>query len=434
MTLKSYDLLTREGGEPLDKQSADLDVLFNSLGIGPSQILVAEAAYKILKIFGKLRVDAGVGSGDVIVKSQLDSGVSTLQSQIDAMTAHLASLDSSLVDVYQKVGTSQSGVDSLSSMVDKLLSGQPLEDSFTATEGQTIFTSSLLTWTNDNSNVDILVFRNGDKMAQAASGGDFHKSSTTQIVFETGLRVNTLVTIRQNIPWSVVVSFLNYVTGVNGLVVPANSIYNQGTNQLAVYRNGLYMANTSSLGVPADRYTENHPYSILLADSTLSSAFFVMWNRLFTPVRTVSSVITGTTIPVPTYTMGNKTLLVFRGGLLLNAAALGDPDLQYTETDTSHISVLLASTADSLWILEVLPSAPTWRQDQSGVVGITLTFSGAYVMGSKRLFLYKNGALMLNTSISTLGDSNNRYVEATVNSVTLETASVATDVWSAIYY
>lgn len=436
MTLQSYDLITREQGDPLERQSADLDLLLSSVGIGSSQILVAETAFKILKVFGKLRVEAGVGPTDAVVKDQLDIGLGLLQSQLDILVSHLSSIDGSLVSMNGKIGTSQGGVDSLYSIVDRLCSGVPLEETFTATEGQTIFNASTMTWTNDNAVFDILVFRDGSKMQQGSTSVDYRKTSTSQIVFFNGLRANTKITIRQNIPWSVVTAFINYINEVVGLTVPIGALYNQGTNQLAVYRNGLYMIFSSdpSLGFPSDRYTESHRYAVTLEVEAVYGSFFIVMNRSIPPIsRQAINGLTGFSLTVPAYTLGDKSLLIYRGGMLLNASALGDNIMQYSEDDTTHITVLETSTTDSLWIIELLASAPTWRQDITGITGATLTFTGSYVLGSKRLSLYKNGTLMMNTSDTSLGADYNRYVEATVNTVTLESASVVTDVWSALY-
>lgn len=434
MALKSYDLITREHGAPLDKQTSGLDVLFRSLGIGPSQIELAEAAFKILRVFGKLRVDAGVGPNDAIVKNQLDTGLGTLQGQIDTVITHLASIDASLTDMNAKIGTSQSGVDSLYAIVDRLYSSIPLEESIVASAGQTVFNTISLTFSNDNTDFDILVFVNGRKVEQASLFADYHKTSETQIVFEYGMVANSTVTIRQNIPWSMVSSFLNYVTGISGSVVPTNGLYTPDTNQLAVYRNGIYLSNTL-LGSASDRYSESHKYAITLGEATLPFACFVIYNRFFFPfARVVSDSLTGFNLLTPEYTLGNHWLMVYRNGILLNAAGLGDSVLQYSETDITHIDVLDASIAETLWTFEVLPTPPTWRQDLTGVVGSVISFASNYVRGSKRLLVFKNGFLMMNTSDISLGTSNDRYLENTVNTVTLEAASVATDVWSAIYF
>lgn len=326
----------------------------------------------------------------------------------------------------------------LDQAVGSVISDTQIEENILATLNQTNFTFSTITFAPSNTNFDLKVYRNGRKMSQDPAGGlseDFRKTSNASIEFAYGLRLNDKVTGRMERQSSVAISaqpyFINYVTSQSGTTIPTVSLFNTGTDKLSVYENGVLLFNSPSLGTPADRYQEAGTTAVVLGSNAQLTDVFTILNEDTLPnFRQFSDGLTGTTLTVPAYTMGDDTLRVYRNGVLMNAAGLGAAIDQYTEASSTSITLATASVMTDVWCFHSMSVVPDYRSDVSGLTGTTLTVP-TYTMGDKRLLVFRNGILMLN-SLS-LGAANDRYQEATTTTLTLADAAVVGDVFTYIY-
>ena len=140
--------------------------------------------------------------------------------------------------------------------------------------------------------------------------------------------------------------------------------------------------------------------------------------------------ITGPTVPVgDSYNVGTDKLSVYRNGIyLVKSPSLGMPVDRYVEGSLNSIAVGLAAAPSDIFTFENLASLPTARQFATGLTGTVLSVP-TYVMGSKRLRIFRNGVLM---NSSGLGSAVEQYTETSTTSITLATASLASDLWT--YY
>ena len=225
--------------------------------------------------------------------------------------------------------------------------------------------------------------------------------------------------------------FVNYITGQTGTIVNTGSVYNLATDKLDVYRNGILMLKTLVLGSPVDRYTEITNKQIQVSLAAVSSEVFTFVNQDTTPTyKNVYTGLTGVVLTVPTYVMGNDSLKVYRNGVFMNASGFGVAIDQYSETSTTSITLATAAVPSDIFTITRGPT-PTWREDLTGITGTTAVFSSAYLMGTQRLLIFKNGVLMLD-SVS-LATSSDRYQELSSTSIQLEVALTPSDVITGIY-
>lgn len=140
--------------------------------------------------------------------------------------------------------------------------------------------------------------------------------------------------------------------------------------------------------------------------------------------------ITGGTVPTGnTYNMGTDKLSVYRNGIyLVKSPSLGMPVDRYVEGSLNAVAVGLAAAPSDVFTFENLASLPTARQFATGLTGTVLSVP-TYVMGSKRLRIFRNGVLM---NASGLGTAVEQYTETSTTSITLAQASLASDLWT--YY
>jgi len=224
--------------------------------------------------------------------------------------------------------------------------------------------------------------------------------------------------------------FANYITGQTSTLIGTGGDYNLSTNKLGVYRNGVLMFNSTTAGGAIDRYQEATNNSILVETTPLSSEVFTFINLDSIPTyRNIITGVTGTVLTVATYTMGDKSLRVFRNGVLMNAAGYGSAVDQYSETTSTSITLNSAAVASDVFVVESGPSLVA-REDITGVTGTTLNITTPYTVGNGRLLVYRNGILMVNST--TLLSATDRYQETSPTTVELETAAVASDVFTFI--
>jgi hypothetical protein len=126
------------------------------------------------------------------------------------------------------------------------------------------------------------------------------------------------------------------------------------------------------------------------------------------------------------YEMANDRLMSFRNGIHLGrSAVIGNPVERYLEQSAIAVEVGGSALPDDIYTFVHQDNPPSYKVFNTGLTGPTITIP-AYVMGSKRLRVYRNGLLM---NPSALGDLVEQYTEATTTTITLASPSVADDVW-----
>jgi len=355
------------------------------------------------------------------------TAISKLDAKAGLHGVHLTALQG-------QADTSSSSIVALFDAVSKLLGSEPIEETFVVGPGgQAVFAATLISWSDDSTSYDIMVFINGVKreLDPTLTVG-FRKNSDIEIELAEAADEFARVTIRKTLAFKSPGYFVTYLTGYPGQAQSSTEPYSLGTDRLGVYRNGLYIMRSASLSDPVDRYLEQSGIAVELGLTAAPSEWFVFVHQKAAPsYKQFNSGLTGAVLTVPSFVLSSDRLRVYRNGILMNAAALGDPTLTYTETSVTSITLGAAALALDYYVFENTAAAPVWREDLDGVVGVTVTFSTTYVLGNARLLLFKNGQLLLNST--TLGIASERYQEATATTVTLETAAVATDVFTAIY-
>lgn len=225
--------------------------------------------------------------------------------------------------------------------------------------------------------------------------------------------------------------FRNEIVGQSGLSVPVGAIYNSGTDKLSVYRNGLRLILSPSVGDAVDRYTEPNNNTILLADSANSPDVFSFINYADpAPSTTLITGLAGTVLTVPTYTLGNGELEVYRNGLLLSTDASAPTDLKYTETSTTSITLDLAYSIDDVFQVYRAGTPPQNRASYIGNTGALLNII-TFTNGDARLTVYRNGVLMVDSTI--IGDIASRYQQVGTTQLSFSDPLVVADLIEVIY-
>jgi hypothetical protein len=226
--------------------------------------------------------------------------------------------------------------------------------------------------------------------------------------------------------------FLEYVTNQTGLVVSTGQPYDMSTRRLHVFRNGLHLLQSATVGDFVDRYVEDSEFAIRVFEESANDDVWQFLNRDRPPVwvRAIGSV-SGNTITVPPYVLGADRVCVFRNGVFMNRGAYGSPVDRFSEIDSTTIGLEEPATPDETFIIEFQARTPTSVEVQQGVVGNTLTLANPIQVGTKRLLLFKNGILMLDST--TLGDVSDRYQEINATTIELGENAVANDYFMIIY-
>lgn len=226
--------------------------------------------------------------------------------------------------------------------------------------------------------------------------------------------------------------FRSDLTGQSAALIGTGGSYNLGTDKLEVYRGGVLMLNSLSLGLDEDRYQEATNNSISLdpaAPATVTEIFTFVNQANLPSYKTLATGLTGTVLTVPAYTMGNDSLKVFRNGIMMNSSSIGAATDQYSETSSTSITLTQTTTSGEVFTFIGGPVLSS-REDISGVTGTVLTLSNSYSIGSSELLVYRNGALIYNTT--TIGNLPDRYQETTSNSITLADAALVTETFTFI--
>lgn len=230
--------------------------------------------------------------------------------------------------------------------------------------------------------------------------------------------------------------FLNYLTGQNGGQIPAGGIYNVGSDKLSVYRNGLAMLKTSLVGDSIDQFQEVNNNSVSLSENANSDEVFTFVNRA-NPAPTVTLItgVTGTVLTIPTYTLGDDRLMIYRNGILLNTDGSSPADLHYAETSTTSVTLDIAATISDVFQVYNAGAVHQFREVLTGVTGAVLTIPSAqtYTIGDQHLLVFRNGVLMLNSNSPALATSTDRYQETGTDEITVEDAAIVSDVFEFLY-
>lgn len=143
----------------------------------------------------------------------------------------------------------------------------------------------------------------------------------------------------------------NYRIEMTGLTGTAVSVpaYSVGNDSLRVFRNGVLM-NAAGLGAAPDRYTETSSTVITMASALIASDVLVVMYEDVPQYRDDSTGLSGTVLSIPTYTVGNGELMVYRNGVLMfNSLSLGAASDRYQETSSTSITLASAASASEVF-------------------------------------------------------------------------------------
>ena len=182
------------------RESKDLEIWLKTIGLGASNIQVAEIVVGTIDIAGKLSVQAGAAAGEVINKGQLDAATGSLDGDVSALDGRLTTAESDIGTLDGRVTategditaldgrltTAESDINTLQADLLTIESNNPDEEEFTAIAAQVLFNLTLFTVDADNLVRDIVVFVDGRRQLQATSGvfsgnKGWRKNSTSQI-------------------------------------------------------------------------------------------------------------------------------------------------------------------------------------------------------------------------------------------------------------
>ena len=375
---------------------------------------------------------------NIATQSMLSAVISNLNALQSAFNTHEFQQAIDLAAIRNDVSALYGLCQALGLDINAILSDIPKEETIQATVGQTVFSPTTLVWSEFNYIPDIMVYRNGQRIRQDFAGGsneDFIKINDHQIQLNFPAQALDLITIR------VERSLLNVMpkgyyfvhrdsnTG-RGIIAPQR--YSVGTDKLSVWRNGALILKSNIIGLPVDQYEETTSQFITLGETAIASDVISFQNRTKSlTYRFYQTGVTGTVLTIPTYVMSTNQLRVYRNGLLMNASSAGDAVDQYTETSTTSVTLALSAVVGDIFVFECMDAPSTFLEVQTGFTGITINLTSPYVMGDDKLIVWRNGKLMYKST--TLGLAIDRYLETTVNSITIESSAVLTD-WFAVSY
>ena len=328
----------------------------------------------------------------------------------------------------------------LSNDLGRIYNDSPIEERIETTDGQTVLVASTLQWSPDHAIRDLIVYRNGVRLDQDTSGGTAHDYTKLD---STRIRLNNrtaraddrfyLRMERSNLSSAPTSYYYVSNDGYLGRGIPTPNPYTVSSERLTVFLNGVLLIASTSVGDPVDRYEESSPTFIALGESILNENSVVSFlNQTQSPnYRFVQTGVTGTTLTIPAYTIGNKQLKVWRNGILMNNQSLGSSDFQYTESSTTTIELASAALSEDIFVFENANQAPQFREDITGVTGTTITLANSYTPGDQHLLVFRNGVLMFKSP--TLGNPVDRYSESSSTTIELDDSATSGEVFSIIY-
>lgn len=148
------------------------------------------------KIYGTMDIPEMSAGETVTIGNDLDAGIKTRLGILTDTTygAYGSTANIGANDSYN------TAIGKLDAALAVIQSGAPEEEHQIATAGQTVFNLSVVTMNASPATWDTTVFVNGVKVRMDQAGGtayDWHKASSTQIIFSYGLKLGALVSVRQ---------------------------------------------------------------------------------------------------------------------------------------------------------------------------------------------------------------------------------------------
>lgn len=391
-----------------------------------------------LALQGPIKIGDGTAADEAASIGQLD----LVQQLVNGNRADLDILRDDHEITRLLVALNKGEIARINGELEYLKANRAIEDRIPAgLGGQTVFTSSILKWLDDNTVTDIMVFYEDRYQRQDLNGlqvESYRKLSDTSIEFSEIIPEGHVVTIRLEgdhfvNPRPPQPFFREYITNKTGIALETTDLFDIGTGKFSLYQNGVYMVDSPLVGTPADRYVETGEKNFELGANAELDDVYSAYHLEAPPVYKIAvGGLSGVVLTLPTYTMGDGSLRVYRNGVLMNTAGAGDVSLQYSETSPTSITLVDPASSDEVFIFEAGPT-PQWREDITGVADTTINFQPAnlFVEGDKKLQIFLNGILMFDST--TLGNPADRYQEDGTNCVELEVAAEADDVITAIY-
>ena len=227
------------------------------------------------------------------------------------------------------------------------------------------------------------------------------------------------------------------VPNAGTLTILLSNPYVMGTDTLEMYRNGVRLMNQQPENSSSiDKFAERSRKAVTVFEGLSGSGIpdgFDVFSAVNQDVEPDWCIVvtnqTGTTLTVPSYTVGDDGLRVFRNGVLMNSTGLGNPIDKYTETSSTLITLNQVATSGEHFLISYGP-VPSNRTDIDGLTGTFISSVPTYNMGTDELLVYRNGILMFNST--SLGIPVDRYQETSATSITLASAALASDVFTFI--
>lgn len=398
-----------------------------------------------LALQGPVKHAPAVAPSDSVVLSQL----TPVQDLVADIQNDITSIEEMLVVNNLLIAERAGETDELRCRMEYIEGNVPIEETLiSGLGGETVFSFTQLAFDADDAVPDIQVWIETDKQIQDQAGGTtfaFRKLNTTDIEFSETVPEGFQVTGRLELdritnPKPANPFFRHYVDAVTGQDITVPEEYDLMTGKLGYFRNGLYMAESAIVGPFSARYAEYSRDQVRLAHLTPSvpvevHTFYHLDTATGGPpiYKIFVKGLVGSTLTVPTFTVGTDQLMVFRNGLIMNTQTKGPTSFHYTENSSTELGLTVASTADEYWIFQYSPVAPQWRDDLDGIVGVDVDFTlgNNYTPGDKKLLVWKNASLIYDSS--TLATSFHRYSENGVNCILLEEPLTAIEWITAIY-
>ena len=440
--MSSFRISVTQGGQRKRVETSLEDFTFFGLIV---QDLFIKKTSGQLDLQGPVRIGAPVSPTDAVQLLQ----VTQLESVVNDALLGLTELEDAIAATNLLIELQAGEIDELRCRLEYLEANEPIEENLTSgVGGQTVFTFSTITFNIADAIPDVQVWIETDKQRPDQAGGTteaYRKLAVNQIEFSEIIPEGVTITGRLEgdhftNPKPENPFFRHYVEGITTNIIPIPEDFDLLTGKLGSYRNGLYMAESPLVGPIAQRYAESSRDTISVAPGYEPDVdtFFTFYH--LDPVKDLAPVykifvtgLSGTVITLPAYTVGTDRLRVLRNGLMGNTASKGALSLQYAETSGTSITLAQAATIDEYWVFEYAATAPEWRDDLDGITGVDVDFTipNVYTIGDKRLQIWKNGVLAVDSITQWI--VSQQYIENGTNCIQFQVAIGPDDVITAIY-
>lgn len=311
-------------------------------------------------------------------------------------------------------------------------------------------TDPYFTWVNSDAAHDIDVFLNGVRQDQGA-GNDYVKTSNNSIEFTFTPAVNAKICIisRPTAGGSGSGNLISENDGVlltndtlkynfTGSLVTAsetspgeievnidgggevNTASNEGTGaEIFLSKVGQNLGFRNIIGAAGITVTLDANNNIVIG--LASSVFFHLTEDGFS----------GISITVPSlYDPTTDKLNVYRNGLrMIVSNSMGIASQRYLESSPTTLTLFENAETDDVFSFVNVLNPPTFTQNITGQTGTVITINN-YALGSGRLRVWRNGALMNTAGVGSIAS---RYTETSTTSITLQQAATASEVFVVEY-